>query len=174
MVVESLYGEINRIIASKVIYKCERSPSISHLQQKTAQHTFTMRPTTYLFSSFAAAGILPAVLAAPAPIPQMVYGQQSAPVGGVSSPVPTVTAPTGSLYGDESLLGGAAMPSPVSGGDSAIVPDPPMVNGQGADADLGLYLDFNSVPNPQPIRGSAGQTDPGPRKFEEARHPPMV
>ena len=50
-----------------------------------------------------------------------------------------------------------------------MVPDPELVNGQEADADLGLYLDFNSAtpPNgPQPIRGGLGGTDPGPRTFE--------
>lgn len=43
------------------------------------------------------------------------------------------------------------------------------MNGQEADAELGLYLDFNSAtfPNgPQPIRGDLGATDPGPRTFE--------
>lgn len=124
-----------------------------------------MHLVTRLLGSFAAAGFLPAVLAAPAPRPQMSYGQQSVAVGGVSAPVPTVTAATGSLYGDGSLLGEIAKPSPVSGGDSAIVSNPQMVNGQEADEDLGLYLDFNSVSNPQAIRGSGGQTDPGPRKF---------
>lgn len=50
-----------------------------------------------------------------------------------------------------------------------MVADPELVNGQEADADLGLYLDFNSAtaPNgPQPIRGELGSTDPGPRTFE--------
>ncbi|KAM0138824.1 hypothetical protein ACHAO1_003423 [Botrytis cinerea] len=125
-----------------------------------------MHPITHLLGPFVAAGLLPLVLSAPAPKPQMSYGEQSVAVGGISAPVPTVTAATGSLYGDESLLGEAAKPSPVSGGDSAIVSDVPMVNGQEADADLGLYLDFNSVPNPQPIRGSSGQTDPGPQTYE--------
>lgn len=125
-----------------------------------------MHSVTSLFSSFVTAGLLPAVLAAPAPRPQMSYGEQSVAVAGVSAPVPTVTAATGSLYGDESLLGGVAKPSLISGGDSAIVSDAPLVNGQEADADLGLYLDFNGVPNAQPIRGSTGQTDPGPREFE--------
>lgn len=126
-----------------------------------------MHPITHLLVSFVAAGLLPLVLSAPAPKPQMSYGEQSVAVGGISAPAPTVTAATGSLYGDESLLGEAAKPSPVFGGDSAIVSDVPMVNGQEADADLGLYLDFNSVPNPQPIRGSSGQTDPGPRELKE-------
>ncbi|CCD45054.1 similar to oxalate decarboxylase [Botrytis cinerea T4] len=125
-----------------------------------------MHPITHLLGPFVAAGLLPLVLSAPAPKPQMSYGEQSVAVGGISAPVPTVTAATGSLYGDESLLGEAAKPSPVSGGDSAIVSDVPMVNGQEADVDLGLYLDFNSVPNPQPIRGSSGQTDPGPQTYE--------
>lgn len=44
--------------------------------------------------------------------------------------------------------------------------DPELVNGQEADADLGLYLDFNSVDVPQPIRGDLGATDPGPRTDE--------
>lgn len=87
-----------------------------------------MHLVTRLFSSFAAAGLLPVVLAAPAPIPQMSYGEQSVAVGGVFAPVPTVTAATGSLYGDESLLGEVAKASPVSGGDSAIVSSAP--NGQ--------------------------------------------
>lgn len=36
--------------------------------------------------------------------------------------------------------------------------------GQTADANLGLYLDFSNVDNPQPIRGSKGGNDPGPSK----------
>lgn len=124
-----------------------------------------MHPVTHLFTPLAAAGLVPVVLAAPAPLPQMIYGEQSVAVGGVSAPAPTVTAPTGSLYGDESLLGEVAKASPVSGGDSAIVSNYPFVHGQKADADLGLYLDFNAIENPQPIRGSVGETDPGPRKL---------
>ncbi|RDW92947.1 putative oxalate decarboxylase [Aspergillus mulundensis] len=38
--------------------------------------------------------------------------------------------------------------------------------GQKEDADLGVYLDFTNVENPQPIRGSKGGTDPGPRTTE--------
>lgn len=115
-----------------------------------------------LFSACVAAGLLPTVLSAPAP--QMIYGENQGPVGGVPTSVPTVTSPTGSLYGSEALLGGNAAPSPISGGDSAIVSDFPLVNGQEADDKLGLYLDFNSVEDPQPLRGTVGQTDPGPRE----------
>ncbi|KAK0716117.1 hypothetical protein B0H67DRAFT_645781 [Lasiosphaeris hirsuta] len=44
-----------------------------------------------------------------------------------------------------------------------MVPDPQLVNGQGADTKLGLYLDFGSASPPQPIRGGFGGMDPGPR-----------
>jgi hypothetical protein len=38
-----------------------------------------------------------------------------------------------------------------------------LVPGQTDNANLGTYLDFENNPNPQPIRGSKGGTDPGPR-----------
>ncbi|ODM21439.1 hypothetical protein SI65_02283 [Aspergillus cristatus] len=38
-----------------------------------------------------------------------------------------------------------------------------LVKGQKEDADVGVYLDFKDVKNPQPIRGSHGGTDPGPK-----------
>jgi hypothetical protein len=34
--------------------------------------------------------------------------------------------------------------------------------GQTANPDLGLYLNFEEVENPQPIRGDTGGTNPGP------------
>ncbi|KAK8051684.1 oxalate decarboxylase [Apiospora rasikravindrae] len=114
--------------------------------------------------SLGALGLLPLVLSLPAP--QMHYGENSGPVGGVSPPIPTVTAASGSLYGDDKLLGGNAERPPASGGDSAVVPNPELVNGQDEPADLGLFLDFNSVDVPQPIRGSRGSTAPGPRTYE--------
>lgn len=64
------------------------------------------------------------------------------------------------MRGDSSLLGGIA-PEPEI--ESAIVNDIQLVNGQTADGNLGLYLDLNSADPPQPIRGEAGSTDPGPR-----------
>ncbi len=80
-----------------------------------------------------------------------------------------MSASSGSLYGDSSLLGGnAPRPNPDNNipatGDDARVPDPQLVNGQTADGKLGLYLDFNRAQPPQPIRGTKGATDPGPRK----------
>jgi hypothetical protein len=92
----------------------------------------------------------------------MDYGENEGAVGGVSPQIPTVTSAQGSLYGDESLLGGNAARPPTSGGGSAVVSDPELVDGQKASETLGLYLDFNSVEAPQPIRGAKGATDPGP------------
>ena len=40
-----------------------------------------------------------------------------------------------------------------------------LVPGQTADGETGLYLDFTSTSNPQPIRGSRGGTDAGPSKL---------
>lgn len=118
-----------------------------------------------MFNSLLAIGLFPIILALPAP--QIGdYGENTGPVAGIKPPTPTVTSASGSLYGPSSLLGEAAAPSPISGGDSAIVSDFKLVNGQEADANLGLYLDFDSIEKPQPIRGEFGQTDPGPSEFE--------
>ncbi|KAI1498173.1 RmlC-like cupin domain-containing protein [Biscogniauxia marginata] len=99
----------------------------------------------------------------------MSYEENTGDVGGVHPPIPTVSVAAGDLRGSTSLQGGIAPRPPVSGGDSAVVPDPELVPGQEADGDLGLYLDFNGAtyPNgPQPIRGDHGGTDPGPRTYE--------
>lgn len=40
-----------------------------------------------------------------------------------------------------------------------------LLPGQNEDPDIGSYLDFENVENPQPIRGTTGSDDPGPRKF---------
>lgn len=101
------------------------------------------------------------------------YGENSGSVGGVDPPTPTVTAVSGSLYGSEDLLGGRAA-EPDKSADSAVVENPQLVNGQGADKKLGLYLDFNSVEAPQPERGGYGSTDPGPRTYYYERINPDV
>ncbi|KAI2643197.1 Bicupin, oxalate decarboxylase/oxidase [Xylaria nigripes] len=121
----------------------------------------------YIQTAFLVAGLPSLVHSLPAP--QMTYEGNTGPVGGVEAPFPTFTATAGDLRGSTDLQGGIASRPPVSGGDSAIVPDPELVPGQEADADLGLYLNFNgaSAPNgPQPIRGGLGGTDPGPRTYE--------
>lgn len=101
------------------------------------------------------------------------YGENSGSVGGVDPPIPTVTAASGSLYGGSDLWGGnAPLPSPES--ESAVVDNPEYVNGQSADRKLGLYLDFNSVEAPQPVRGGFGATDPGPRTYDYEKLNPDV
>lgn len=40
-----------------------------------------------------------------------------------------------------------------------------LLPGQTVSPDIGAYLDFEKVDNPQPIRGSTGSDDPGPRMF---------
>ena len=95
------------------------------------------------------------------PVPQGGYGK---PIN--NDDVPGIPdGPTGvadSVYGSEALLGHDS--NPVNTADTTQVSPYSMVPGQEADADLGLYLDFTNAPNPQPIRGQNGATDPGPSK----------
>ncbi|KAJ5781234.1 hypothetical protein N7457_006394, partial [Penicillium paradoxum] len=77
-------------------------------------------------------------------------------------------APTGKdsnpgLRGDESLLGYS--PSNEVGGDSPPDIKYTLLPGQKEDARIGSYLDFEKADNPQPIRGSIGTDDPGPRNY---------
>ena len=92
------------------------------------------------------------------------YGENTGPVGGVNPPSSVVTAPSGNLRGDSSLLGGNAARPDDDKSDSAEVANPQYVDGQKADTKLGLYLNFDSADPPQPIRGDRGATDPGPSK----------
>lgn len=75
------------------------------------------------------------------------------------------SSPNPPLRGSEDLLGYS--PSNVLTTENTDdVPYQP-VEGQNLDAIDGFYLDFESVENPQPIRGSKGGTDPGPRKVSD-------
>ncbi|TLS22401.1 uncharacterized protein PpBr36_09936 [Pyricularia pennisetigena] len=112
--------------------------------------------------------MLAPAFAVPAPQMPANYGQNPGPQGGVT-PLAPVESPTGQLRGSIDLQGGIAPRPPVKGGDSAKVPNPQLVKGQEADGKLGLFLDFNSVEIPQPIRGDKGSTDPGPRTYEYER-----
>ena len=40
-----------------------------------------------------------------------------------------------------------------------------LLPGQKEDPDIGTYLDFENVKNPQPIRGPTGGPDPGPSMY---------
>lgn len=135
-------------------------------------YSISMAALNRLLGAFVIAGLLPSLLAAPAPQMNVVPNLgNSGPVGGVTiSPEPTQTATStsGSLRGGN-LIGGVggpgitALPVTPTSADTAVVSNYQLVNGQDADADLGLYLDFAGTDNPQPLRGSEGQTDPGPR-----------
>ena len=112
-----------------------------------------MHAVIKLFSTCLIAALVPAISAAPtgAALPLSIpTGQAIGPPGS-----------SGQVYGSEEFLGPNG--NPVDPADSAIVTDYKLVPGQTADANLGLYLDLEGTANPQPIRGSTGGTDPGPR-----------
>ena len=96
---------------------------------------------------------VPTIIAAPtgAALPLSIpTGQAAGPPGS-----------SGQVYGSEAFLGPDG--NAVNPADSAIVTNYDLVPGQTADANLGLYLDLEEAENPQPLRGSLGGTDPGPR-----------
>lgn len=97
--------------------------------------------------------LAPAIAAAPAGAALPL----SVPTGQIIGP----PGSSGSVYGSEEFLGPNG--NPVDPADSAVVANHGLVPGQTADADLGLYLNLEEAENPQPIRGSGGGTDPGPR-----------
>lgn len=66
------------------------------------------------------------------------------------------------LRGSESLLGYSSS-NPKSTQNTDNIPYTP-VPGQTATSTDGFYLDFDNEESPQPIRGTKGATDPGPRK----------
>lgn len=95
--------------------------------------------------------LIPATLGAPANLPIVdPTGQSPGPPGYSGTP-----------YGSPSFAGHDG--NPVDRQGSAVVSDYQLVPGQQEDAKVGLYLDLNSVENPQPLRGELGATDPGPR-----------
>jgi hypothetical protein len=78
----------------------------------------------------------------------------------------TLAAPTGtsSAAAPTSLLG--YNPANTVKNENTDDIDYQLAAGQTAAANIGAYLDFNTVQNPQPIRGTKGGTDPGPRTEE--------
>ncbi|KAF2421225.1 Bicupin, oxalate decarboxylase/oxidase [Tothia fuscella] len=82
------------------------------------------------------------------------------PRGNPSNTVPLASAGVPGLRGSSALLG--YDPKNVLTTEDTHVQYQP-VPGQTDEANLGTYLDFENTPNPQPVRGSKGGTDPGPR-----------
>ena len=92
----------------------------------------------------------------------------AAPVATFSSKPAGPPGASGSLTGSANLQGTNG--NPINLADSAVVSNYQLVAGQSQESDNGLYLDFTSTPNPQPLRGTGGGTDPGPRM---TRFPPF-
>ncbi|GLI78289.1 hypothetical protein PoHVEF18_006599 [Penicillium ochrochloron] len=67
------------------------------------------------------------------------------------------------LRGSEALVGYSATEQVASGSKPDIKYT--LLPGQKEDPKIGSYLDFENVENPQPIRGSTGSDDPGPRNY---------
>lgn len=145
----------------------------SHVSHSYRQ--FTMR-SSFSYQALAAACLLPAALAAPAAVPdrvQMKRGAGFVDRRQASADVPTATpigpsGASGSLRGPASLAG--YNPNNPIQTDSTQIPSDEyqLAPGQTENEDLGIYLDFSKVENPQPIRGGTNSpTDPGPSKCGE-------
>jgi hypothetical protein len=76
---------------------------------------------------------------------------------------PAAAASSNPLRGGENLIGYS--PTNTISNENTETISYQLAPGQTDAADLGVYLDFNDVENPQPIRGDTGGTDPGPRMF---------
>nr|POE56417.1 oxalate decarboxylase oxdc [Quercus suber] len=120
-----------------------------------------------MYRFLTAAACIAPVLAAPAPAPDKIVARSGNPLLPTETPYGPPGS-SGSLRGSEALIGYNPA-NPVETDDSTVVPpsDFELAPGQSEDPDLGLYLDFSDIENPQPIRGgSTAPTDPGPRDRE--------
>ena len=90
---------------------------------------------------------------------------------------------SGDIYGSRSLLGAAGDGASAVSADGVTYPTGFTENQIGEftldltqeeSADLGLYLDLTNNPNPQPIRGFSGATDPSPRNEAIQRQNPYL
>lgn len=82
-------------------------------------------------------------------------------VGTIAAPTKRASNPP--LRGSEALVGYSTTENIASGTQPDIKYS--LLPGQKENPDIGSYLDFENVDNPQPIRGSTGSDDPGPREF---------
>lgn len=123
---------------------------------QSLKHVFVM-PHFNSIWSLTILGSLLTSHALPAPAPQQSSGVKPEASGAnpaVPSGSATSTPPTGpaGFRCSSDLLGIGG--EPILDKNTAIVKDFQYVKGQKEDKDLGLYLDFTSVPNPQPIQVS--------------------
>lgn len=89
----------------------------------------------------------------------------ASPVRGVPAGVrrtDSAPVPAESLRGPSDLLGYFSS-EVLTDEDTDDVGPYTLEPGQLEDSKIGSYVDFSNNPNPQPIRGSKGGTDPGPR-----------
>lgn len=84
-----------------------------------------------------------------------------AAIGKVANAAPAAVASSNPLRGGEGLIGYS--PSNTISNENTETISYQLAPSQTQDADIGAYLDFSTIDNPQPIRGSLGGTDPGPR-----------
>ena len=117
-----------------------------------------MLPVAKLFSACLAGHLIPYISAA------AIGSGQSLPVAIANGQSPGPPGSFGSVHGFPALVGPDG--NPVDIADSAVLSNSDLVLGQQEEADLGLYLDLSEAQNPQPIRGTGGGTDPGPRTNE--------
>lgn len=80
---------------------------------------------------------------------------------------PTAQPSNPPLRGSEDLLGYSSS-NTITEQSTEVKYTP--VTGQKDDANNGVYLDFEGVDNPQPIRGNLGGTDPGPSMLSFVQH----
>ncbi|KAI5801228.1 RmlC-like cupin domain-containing protein [Geopyxis carbonaria] len=104
---------------------------------------------------------------------QFLPGVFAAPAGS-AQPTPTGTfATTGTLRGPTSLRG--LDPNEPQVTEDTTVPTSLLELAPGqADDTIGAILDFSALETPQPIRGSKGGSDPGPRDVEMDRSHPDI
>ena len=75
---------------------------------------------------------------------------------------PAAAASSNPLRGGKNLIGYS--PTNTISNENTETISYQLAPGQTDAADLGVYLNFDDVESPQPIRGDTGGTDPGPRK----------
>ncbi|QGA18862.1 hypothetical protein EYB26_006547 [Talaromyces marneffei] len=82
----------------------------------------------------------------------------------LATAAPAAPAFSNPLRGGENLIGYS--PTNTISNENTETISYQLAPGQTDTADLGVYLDFDGVENPQPIRGNTGGTNPGPRNAE--------